>query len=171
MTTFYDQISDLIYTKQNLEKYIVSIDSLKSKVKGKDMSEEKIHDLIDKNMSDSPLKDLFLHVVKEGKLDNFTETSLMEVLKKLQDTANTARMVDVIISLPLTEDDLEMLAKQIEKKIDGKPIMRVKIDPSILGGIIIKENTHIYDSSLKTHLESYENEWMKQLKKSQKKLD
>lgn len=170
MNTLFDQINNLIFTKQNLERTIVSLDSLKSKLKGgKDLTEEKAREVIMHTMSEGSLKDLFLNQIEEGKLEAVSINNLQDILKKLQDSANKSRMVDVTLSLPLSEDDLEELAKQIEKKLQEKPILRVKIDPNILGGIILKENTHIYDSSLKTHLETYESEWMKQLKKSQKK--
>lgn len=69
---------------------------------------------------------------------------------------NGIEKVTVITAETLSEDLLIPLKEKLESSLSKKVDMTVKVDPSIMGGIIVRtENTQI-DSSIKTRLADME---------------
>ena len=61
---------------------------------------------------------------------------------------------DVIVAEPLSEKNLDAL-KAALKSVSGKDVtLNVKVDPSIIGGLMVKLGSRMVDSSLRTKLNS-----------------
>jgi F-type H+-transporting ATPase subunit delta len=61
---------------------------------------------------------------------------------------------EVTVAEPLTEKNLDAL-KAALKAVTGKDVaLNVKIDPSIIGGLVVKVGSRMVDSSLRTKLNS-----------------
>ena len=61
---------------------------------------------------------------------------------------------DVTVAEPLSEKNLDAL-KAALKQVSGKDVtLNVKVDPSIIGGLIVKLGSRMVDSSLRTKLNS-----------------
>ena len=61
---------------------------------------------------------------------------------------------DVTVAEPLSEKNLDAL-KSALKTISGKDVtLNVKVDPSIIGGLVVKLGSRMVDSSLRTKLNS-----------------
>ena len=66
--------------------------------------------------------------------------------------------VTTISSVELTKEEKSTLKKTLEK-ITGKVIKIIdEVDPSIIGGLIIKIENKIYDNSIVSHLECLKKE-------------
>ena len=65
-------------------------------------------------------------------------------------------LVDVITAVPLSDEMSEKLKSKLEAKLSKKIILSVSVDPSILGGIIVRTENSQIDSSVKTRLENVE---------------
>ena len=64
---------------------------------------------------------------------------------------------DVTVAEPLSDKNLDAL-KGALKAISGKDvILNVKVDPSIIGGLVVKLGSRMVDSSLRTKLNSIKN--------------
>jgi F-type H+-transporting ATPase subunit delta len=61
--------------------------------------------------------------------------------------------VDVTVSRPLGEEELGALTGQLSTLLDRKAIPHVRVDPGILGGVIIRAGDTIYDGSLRRRLD------------------
>ncbi len=61
---------------------------------------------------------------------------------------------DVTVAEPLSEKNLDAL-KAALKQVSGKDVtLNVKVDPSIIGGLVVKLGSRMVDSSLRTKLNS-----------------
>jgi F-type H+-transporting ATPase subunit delta len=64
---------------------------------------------------------------------------------------------DVTVAEPLSDKNLDAL-KSALKTISGKDVtLNVKVDPSIIGGLVVKLGSRMVDSSLRTKLNSIKN--------------
>lgn len=61
--------------------------------------------------------------------------------------------VDVRTALPLADDVYSALGETLRARLGIHPILRVAIDPEVLGGIVIKVGDTVYDGSIRTMFE------------------
>ncbi|MDX1764241.1 MAG: ATP synthase F1 subunit delta [bacterium] len=68
------------------------------------------------------------------------------------DKLNNRVEAEVLSAFPLAEEDRSRLKARLEK-MTGKTIyLKVKEDPSLIGGIITKLGSVVYDGSVKSHM-------------------
>jgi F-type H+-transporting ATPase subunit delta len=59
----------------------------------------------------------------------------------------------VISARALRDAELEELKRAIKDKLRLEPVIEARIDPSLLGGVIVRVGSRMIDSSLRTKLE------------------
>ncbi len=77
--------------------------------------------------------------------------------EELWERKNKIYKMEVISSINLNEEEKKSILEILSKVKKGKIQAEFKIDPSILGGILIKERHKILDLSLKGNLERLKN--------------
>jgi F-type H+-transporting ATPase subunit delta len=60
---------------------------------------------------------------------------------------------EVIAAQPLTKTQEEALAEQLRRVVGGRVTMDLRVDPSLLGGMIVKIGSRMVDGSLKGQLQ------------------
>ncbi len=60
---------------------------------------------------------------------------------------------DVVSAHPLTDSQVKALEDSLKKALGGKVAIAPRVDPSILGGLIVKVGSRMIDSSLRTQLQ------------------
>lgn len=60
---------------------------------------------------------------------------------------------DVVSANPLTDSQVKALEDSLKKALGGKVALAPRVDPSILGGLIVKVGSRMIDSSLRTQLQ------------------
>ncbi|MDD7804089.1 MAG: F0F1 ATP synthase subunit delta [Endozoicomonas sp. (ex Botrylloides leachii)] len=60
--------------------------------------------------------------------------------------------VSVISALPLTQDQVDQLAIKVETRLGRRVKLNIKIDSSLIGGVIIKAGDLVIDGSLRARL-------------------
>ena len=60
---------------------------------------------------------------------------------------------DAISAAPLTEQQTAALADSVRRLVGGSVTLDVEVDCSLLGGLIVKVGSRMFDSSLKTKLQ------------------
>jgi F-type H+-transporting ATPase subunit delta len=60
---------------------------------------------------------------------------------------------EVTAAQPLSEQQQQALADAIRRSIGGKVAVDVRVDPALIGGLIVKIGSRMVDSSLKTKLQ------------------
>ena len=61
--------------------------------------------------------------------------------------------VEVTSAVPLTEEEKSALIAKLEKANGKKVSARFSVDPSVLGGIIVKSDGAVIDGSLRSKLD------------------
>jgi F-type H+-transporting ATPase subunit b len=83
----------------------------------------------------------FFSGLKEGKI---------EVLEGERLAGSSA---EITSALPLTEDEQATIRQQVSKQLDSGATLTFKIDPSILGGLVIRVGDKVLDGSVSAKLE------------------
>ncbi len=56
----------------------------------------------------------------------------------------------------LSDDQTKALAESLRKLVGAKVVIDMKVDPAVLGGLVVKVGSRLFDSSLKTKLHKLE---------------
>jgi F-type H+-transporting ATPase subunit delta len=60
---------------------------------------------------------------------------------------------EVTAARPLTAEQQASVAEAIKRAVGSKVSIDVKVDPSLLGGLVVRVGSRMIDSSLKTKLQ------------------
>ena len=71
----------------------------------------------------------------------------------LEDTGLSGASAEIISALPLTEEEKEIVRQDITSKT-GSQTVTFRVDPSILGGLVVKVGDKVLDGSVSGQLES-----------------
>jgi len=56
-------------------------------------------------------------------------------------------------AVPLDEDQQERLRQQLREAYRREPVLQTRVDPDLLGGLVVRVGDWVYDSSVRTRLE------------------
>lgn len=111
------------------------------------------------------VKELFYaHVSKETQnllevlLENGRESDLAAISAAYVKLANEERgIADAVVTTAksLSEEEQAQLAEKFGKLINKKLRIQTVVDPSILGGVVVKIGDRLYDGSIKSKLEHF----------------
>jgi len=71
----------------------------------------------------------------------------------LEDSDISGASAEVVSALPLTQDEMEIVKKDIMSKMGAQASVDFRIDPSILGGLVIHVGDKVLDGSVAAQLE------------------
>lgn len=89
-------------------------------------------------------------------IDNRREEAVLPTEAEYIRLANEARGIitaQVTAAIELTDDELTRLRAKLSAQTDKKVALDVAIDPSIIGGLIVRIGDTVLDGSVKGHLE------------------
>ncbi len=93
----------------------------------------------------------FLKVVsRHGRLDILR--AMHRAVRELWERRSGRVPVWVTTATPLDEELGRRLAERIRPLIDGQPVVQTRVDPSLLGGFVVRVGDTVYDASLATQL-------------------
>ena len=85
----------------------------------------------------------------------FAIEAMIADFARLNDAAKGIARAEVTVAQPLGDAHLAALGRELAAISGGKSVeMSVKVDPSIIGGLIVKLGSRMVDGSLKTKLNS-----------------
>jgi F-type H+-transporting ATPase subunit delta len=61
--------------------------------------------------------------------------------------------VQVRAAVPLADDQRERLRQELREKFGREPVLDVRIDPELLGGLVVRVEDWVYDGSVRARLE------------------
>ena len=81
---------------------------------------------------------------------------IIDEFNKILDNVNNIKRVEVVSAVQLTEDQKNKITEKLKNKLNNKIIAEWIEQPEIIGGLIIKIEDDVIDSSLKKKLENLE---------------
>ncbi|HVK17483.1 MAG TPA: ATP synthase F1 subunit delta [Fimbriiglobus sp.] len=74
--------------------------------------------------------------------------------RKLSDEAAGRVRVTVTSAVALSDDQLTKLKTTLAGRLDAEPVLDARTDPDLLGGLVVQVGDRVYDSSVRTRLDS-----------------
>jgi F-type H+-transporting ATPase subunit delta len=136
-------ISDVLPKVPDLAKLLLS----------QSLGTEDIVALFDKAIAPqvSPLFANFLRVLaRHRRLDLFR--LIFSVATRELETRAGKRRIQVRSATPLSADAVKELTGKLKAAIAAEPILETTVDPSLLGGLIVRIGDTVYDGSVRTRL-------------------
>jgi F-type H+-transporting ATPase subunit delta len=56
-------------------------------------------------------------------------------------------------AVPLSEPEVEALRRRLEASLGGTPVLRMEVDPALIGGLVVRVGDDLYDNSVRNRLE------------------
>jgi F-type H+-transporting ATPase subunit delta len=98
----------------------------------------------------------FLGVLNaKGRLANLPDISA--AYQAIRDTQAGRVRVLVRAAVPLTGEQEQRLKNTLTQKLNKQPILNVRLEPELLGGLIVQIGDRVYDSSVRTRINNLRN--------------
>lgn len=82
-------------------------------------------------------------------------SALREVRYRMHELHNRARNIEpvaVLSAVPLTPADQDRLIQMLNSRFGIQPFLQMSVDPSILGGLVVRIGDRVYDYSVRAQL-------------------
>jgi F-type H+-transporting ATPase subunit delta len=93
----------------------------------------------------------FLMVLNEHGRGGLLRSVLTE-FQSIRDQRHGVVPVEVWSAVELDDVQQENLRQHVTTLVDGDPVIYSKVDPSLLGGLVVQVHDTVYDSSVRTKL-------------------
>lgn len=159
---------DLSIQQKNLDRILEDVESfnsitkeskdfynfLKTPIIHKDKKQKIIKGLFEKSYDDLTMKFLLLLVAKQREMYLPEIADEFIIQYKLLKHITT---VEIVSAVELSKDVLAKIEKKLkEGDLAGEKVeFETEVDPSLIGGIIIKFNDRVYDASVSHRLDKY----------------
>jgi len=126
---------------------------LRSPVISADEKARAVDAILSKSAGVTPLVANFIKVIaRNGRL--FALTSIISVFRELAAKARGEVTAEVTSAEPLNADQLKKLAETLKQKIGKTVTLNEHVDPTLIGGLVVKVGSRMIDSSLRTKLDA-----------------
>ena len=155
----------LVKSKKNLKEAFQEVENLKavfdnhniihffdSPIYTIDQKKDILNTLIDETKGSKILKNFLNELIENGRFSLVSD--IFEKLKKLYNEDSDEIEVEVISASNLTEKQLNNIKQALSKKLKKTITLSTKVNPKILGGLIIRHESKMVDGSLKTQLDN-----------------
>jgi F-type H+-transporting ATPase subunit delta len=78
--------------------------------------------------------------------------------RDLADRRHNRVRVKVRSAVPLTDPEQDRLRRQLHAQLHQDPVLEPAVDPDLLGGLVVQVGDQVYDSSVRTRLETVRNQ-------------
>ncbi len=140
LTDFCDFLAENVDVKKVLESSIYNVQEkrgvLNALLKGKNYSE---------------MMEQFLRLIQEKRRISFIP-QIRNGLLLLVESHEGIERVDVTVASALDKGQKKEIVNALEKSTGKKVVLEESVDPSIIGGLIIKAGSKIYDGSILTQV-------------------
>jgi F-type H+-transporting ATPase subunit delta len=123
---------------------------LRSPVIGADAKAVVLDKILTEIKPDTTVANLLRVVARNGRL--FALPAIIKTFGELAAKARGEISADVTSAAPLSASQISTLAETLKQKIGKTVTLTQHVDPSLIGGLVVKVGSQMIDSSLKTKL-------------------
>jgi F-type H+-transporting ATPase subunit delta len=88
---------------------------------------------------------------RAGRLDQLP--AVVRQARKIWNTRQNRKSVLVRSAVPLDAAQQKDLADRLRASLQAEPILQLRVDPTVLGGLVIQVGDLVYDTSVRSQLE------------------
>lgn len=93
----------------------------------------------------------FLNLLVDKRRMNILPRILEELRRMIEELEGIER-AEVVVPMPLSDTQREMLREALERRTGRKVILEETVDAGVLGGMVVKVGSTVYDGSARTQL-------------------
>jgi F-type H+-transporting ATPase subunit delta len=97
------------------------------------------------------LSNLLGLLIKRGRLEMFP--LIAEEYEGIWMRSRGIERAEVLVPRPLSDEDLWMIRRKLEERLGKKLSLELKVDPSLIGGMVVRVGGMLIDGSLRGRLE------------------
>jgi F-type H+-transporting ATPase subunit delta len=102
--------------------------------------------------------DFIMLLNDKGRLDILE--AIAAAYRDLMDQQAGRVRVSVRSASPMTNEQQDRLRDELRASLNQEPILKVTIDPELLGGLVVQVGDQVFDASVRTRLDSIRNQLM-----------
>ena len=119
-----------------------------------DRRAEVLEELLGSRIS-RPVLNLVQLLLRRGRIEELARVTTE--FRRLDDARQGITHATATSATPLTPDDVQALTEKLEQTTGGRIALDVQVDPSILGGLIVRVGDRLIDGSVRGRLERLRN--------------
>lgn len=106
-------------------------------------------------LASQPVQNLFQLLLRRGRIDE--SPRVVTEFRRLDDARQGVVQAPVTSAAALTPDEIRALTTRLEGSTGGRIVLDVVVDPSLLGGIVVRVGDRLIDGSVRGRLERLRN--------------
>jgi F-type H+-transporting ATPase subunit delta len=116
---------------------------------------EVLADMLGQRVS-TPVLNLVRLMLRRGRIDQLPRVAAE--FRRLDDARQGVTNATAVSAADLTRDEIQQLTERLEQQMGGRVVLDVEVDPSLLGGIIVRVGDRLMDGSVRGRLERLRNQ-------------
>jgi F-type H+-transporting ATPase subunit delta len=146
---FQALVGDLFRREPQLEAFLAS------RAVGRDRKAEVLRQAFEGRCSEVFAN--FLYVLNDhDRLDALR--AVAAAYRDLYEVRTGRLRVQVRSAVPLPDDQQDRLRQELREAFHKEPILETRVDPDLLGGLVVRVGDWLYDASVRTRLETIRNQ-------------
>jgi F-type H+-transporting ATPase subunit delta len=102
-----------------------------------------------------PVENLIQLLLRRGRIEELPRVAAE--FRRLDDDRQGIIRATATSAAPLTPDDVRVLTARLEQSTGGRIALDVQVDPSVLGGLVVRVGDRLIDGSVRGRLERLRN--------------
>jgi F-type H+-transporting ATPase subunit delta len=103
-----------------------------------------------------PVLNLLQVMLRRGRIEDLSRVATE--FRRLDDERQGIVHATVTSATELTQDEISELTARLERSIGGRIALEVEVDPSLLGGLVVRVGDRMMDGSVRGRLERLRNQ-------------
>jgi F-type H+-transporting ATPase subunit delta len=103
-----------------------------------------------------PVLNLMGLMIRRGRVDELPKVAAE--FRRLDNARQGITLATATSAAPLGKDEIKALAERMEKFTGGRVELDVQVDPSLLGGVVVRVGDRLIDGSVRGRLERLRNQ-------------
>ena len=103
-----------------------------------------------------PVLNLIGLMIRRGRIDQLPKVAAE--FRRLDDACQGITVATATSAAPLTPDEIRVLTERMETFTGGRVELDVQVDPSLLGGLVVRVGDQLIDGSVRGRLERLRNQ-------------
>ena len=90
-------------------------------------------------------------LVEKGRMDVLPR--ILVAMRRMVEEFEGIERVEVVVPMPLSVTQKDLLRTVLERRTGKKVVLEETVDPSVLGGLVVRVGSTVYDGSVRTQLQ------------------
>ncbi len=107
-------------------------------------------------IASDPVQNLIQLLLRRGRIEGLPRVAAE--FRRLDDRRQGITHATATSAAPLTPDEVQALTQRLERSTGGRIALDVQVDPSLLGGLVVRVGDRMIDGSVRGRLERLRNQ-------------